>query len=215
MGVSFVPGRVDARPELVRRRRAAPDACPVRHDRRRHVLVVAASAAVAGLAVAIVRGTIPVGAGVAVAVLVPAAAIDIERRRLPDVWIGSALVALVAARSIESATGRIGDAGSISGSIAGALAMAIPILLLHLVSPESMGFGDVKAAVVLGAAVGTVDWRLGAVALCVAAGTGSISGVLTRSRTIAFGPFLVLGAGGVLVAHERILGTLFNGSAGT
>ena len=85
----------------------------------------------------------------------------------------------------------------------GRIAMAVPVLILHVVSPDSMGFGDVKAALVLGAAVGTIDWRLGAVALCLAALSGAVAGVLGRRRTIAFGPCLVFGAWTVVSQANR------------
>ncbi len=44
--------------------------------------------------------------------------------------------------------------------IPAALAFAGPLLLLHLVSPAAMGFGDVKAGIVLGYALGLVHWHL-------------------------------------------------------
>jgi leader peptidase (prepilin peptidase)/N-methyltransferase len=87
--------------------------------------------------------------------------------------------------------------------------MALPVLALHLVSPASMGFGDVKAAVVLGAAVGTVDARLAYVALCLAAAGGVAVGLATRRRTIPFGPFLVVASLLVLLAHDTIVATIF------
>ena len=86
--------------------------------------------------------------------------------------------------------------------------MAMPLLVLHLVAPRSMGFGDVKAALVLGAAVGTLAWQLGLVALCAAAGLGAGVGLARRSATIAFGPFLVAGAAVALIGFEVGLDSL-------
>jgi leader peptidase (prepilin peptidase)/N-methyltransferase len=100
------------------------------------------------------------------------------------------------------------DAGSM---LLGASMMAGPMLLLHLVSPGSMGFGDVKAGVVLGAALGTLDWRLGLVALTVAAGLGVVVGAVRRSATIPFGPFLVLGATVAILGENLWLAALSNG----
>jgi leader peptidase (prepilin peptidase)/N-methyltransferase len=74
-----------------------------------------------------------------------------------------------------------------------------------------MGFGDVKAAVVLGAAVGTADARLAAVALCLAAAGGAAVGLATRRRTIPFGPFLVGASLVVLLVHDPIVATIFAG----
>ena len=117
----------------------------------------------------------------------------------------AAIVGLATTLAVGSAVGAAN--GSELGAVdvaGGAIAMAVPVLILHLVSPASMGFGDVKAAIVLGAAVGTVDGRLGAVALCLAAALGATVGLVTRRRTIPFGPFLVAGAWVVLLAHDPI-----------
>jgi leader peptidase (prepilin peptidase)/N-methyltransferase len=72
------------------------------------------------------------------------------------------------------------------------------LLGLHLLSPDSMGFGDVKVAIVLGAAIGSFDWRLAVPALLLAAATGVVGGIVRRSSTIAFGPCLVAGTVAVL-----------------
>ena len=82
--------------------------------------------------------------------------------------------------------------------------MAGPLLALHLVSPDAMGFGDVKASIVLGAALGSVDWRLGLVALSIGAGSAAAVGLARRLHTIAFGPFLVVSAAVTLVATTVI-----------
>ena len=127
-------------------------------------------------------------------------------------WLVAALGALIVLLTADLAFGTSTSTDPALGElVGGAAAMALPILALHLLSPASMGFGDVKAAALLGAAVGTVDWRLGAVALCLAALSGAAVGVLTRRRTIAFGPFLVLGAWLSLLAHESVAAVIFSG----
>jgi len=156
--------------------------------------------------VAATIGSVPLGAAAGVALLVPAAVIDIEQRRLPDVWVAASLAVLVTAFLVGWAAGQPLDGAQ---SIGGAVAMALPVLMLHLVSPVSMGFGDVKAATVLGAAVGTIDWRLGAVALCLASLGGAVAGLVTRRRSIAFGPFLVFGAWFALLANSPIITGIF------
>jgi leader peptidase (prepilin peptidase) / N-methyltransferase len=183
-------------------------------ESHRSAAVGAAVLSVTTLVIAAVAGAVPVPAAAAVALLVPAAVVDVQRRRLPDVWVAAALAALVTTLAVGSAVGRATDMSTTtSAMLGGSLAMALPVLILHLVSPASMGFGDVKAAAVLGAAVGTVDWRLGAVALCLAALTGAAGGLSTRRHTIAFGPFLVFGAWCALLVHEQILDALFTGGA--
>lgn len=84
--------------------------------------------------------------------------VDIRERRLPNVLTlpGAAVVLVVAV-----CWGRGGPAGL------GAVALAGIYLVLHVVSPRSLGAGDVKLAVGLGAltgAVGLEAWVLAAVA---------------------------------------------------
>lgn len=206
LGIPLIPDRALSRSQPARRSRAQSAA----FESQRPIVVSTAVLSVATLVVAAAVGAVPPPAGAAVALLVPAAVVDVRRRRLPDVWVAAALAALVTTLAVGSAIGRPTDTNpTMSAMLGGAVAMALPVLLLHLVSPASMGFGDVKAAAVLGAAVGTVDWRLGAVALCLAALTGAAVGLTTRRHTIAFGPFLVFGAWFSLLAHQQILDALF------
>jgi leader peptidase (prepilin peptidase)/N-methyltransferase len=155
----------------------------------------------------------PIAGAVGVALLVPAAVIDVEQRRLPDAWVAAAAVALIATLALDSVVGAAKEADVLAQVALGALAMAAPVLALHLASPAAMGFGDVKATLVLGGAIGTVDPRLGVVALCLAAASGAVAGLTMRRRSIAFGPHLVLASSVVLVAHEPIATAIFAGGA--
>ncbi len=203
LGVPLIPVRAMARSSRTRSSGVRFDVLATRDPR----IVAAAAVTIGSLLVAAGVGVAPIAGAAAIAVLVPAAVVDVEQRRLPDAWVGAALVVLIVALALEEVSGQPIDAGN---PVVGALATALPVLALHLVSPTSMGFGDVKAAVVLGGAVGTIDWRLGAVALCIAALTASVTGPLTRRRTLPFGPFLVVGAALTLLAHDPILDSLFN-----
>ena len=136
-------------------------------------------------------------AALAVAAMSPAAIVDIRERRLPDRWVAFAAGVLAAATWAAWVFGQFVD---VSSMLLGAAAMAGPILVLHLVSPASMGFGDVKAAVVLGAAIGSVDWELAVGALTLAAGIAATIGIVGRIRMIPFGPFLVMGSAIALAA---------------
>lgn len=170
--------------------------------------VVTATAVAAVIGAAMLIDVVPAPAGLAVVALLPAAVIDLRERRLPDLWVGSAAAVFLAATMtawIGGESPAVGHAGL------GVLLTAGPILTLHLVSPASMGFGDVKAAAVLGLAVGSVDWRLAIVALTLAAGAAGATGIVARVRTIAFGPFLVLGAATALVASDRWLAPMLDG----
>jgi leader peptidase (prepilin peptidase)/N-methyltransferase len=204
LGVPLIPDRAATRSTTTRWPNDA-------HRATRPLLFGSAALAVIALAVAAAVGTAPVAGAIGVAMLVPAAVIDIEQRRLPDAWVVAGAVAVIVTLVVDSVVGQPHDTGVPASVALGAFAMALPVLALHLVSPASMGFGDVKAAVVLGAAVGTADARLAAVALCLAAAGGAAVGLATRQRTIPFGPFLVVASLLVLLAHDPIVATIFAG----
>ena len=175
-----------------------------------HWRAVAAAISIIGSTVAVVVGISPIPAALTLAVLTPAAMIDADQRRIPNVWVGAAAVALTVAAATAAAFGQPVD---LSGVLGGAAAMGTPVLALHLVSPAAMGFGDVKAAFVLGAALGTIDWRLGLTALCVASFAGALAGLVTKQRSIAFGPSLVFGAWLVVMTNDHVVDRLFTGGA--
>lgn len=155
------------------------------------VMLVVASVAAAVMATGRVGTLTGLAVAVSLGVLVVAADIDRRTRRVPDALVGLAAVPVVLAW--------LGGAAA-HGLVAGAALAAVPIAVLHLISPDAMGFGDVKLAVVLGAVIGLVDARLALLALCLASGSATITGLVRRRRTLAFGPFLVAGASAVLVA---------------
>ena len=208
LGVPLIPDRAMSRSQPARWPGGRFDA----FETRRAGVLGTAAFSVATLAVAAAIGAVPLAGAAAISLLVPAAVVDVDERRLPDAWVVAALGALIVSLAAGLAFGSstLTDP-ALGGLVGGAAAMSLPVLALHLASPASMGFGDVKAAAVLGAAVGTVDWRLGAVALCLAAMSGAALGVMTRRRTIAFGPFLVFGAWLALLAHEPLADVVLSG----
>jgi leader peptidase (prepilin peptidase)/N-methyltransferase len=80
----------------------------------------------------------------------------------------------------------------------GAVGMAGPLLLLHLVSPAAMGWGDVKLAFVLGSALASVDVRLGIAALALASAATLIGALVAGRVAVPFAPGLVAGAAALL-----------------
>jgi len=159
------------------------------------------SAALAALA-STASDVVPLASGLAIAFLVPAALVDWHQRRLPDaiVLVATALFALSLLATVAN-----GSAPSIAGIGLGAAVLAGPLLIMHIVSPAVMGFGDVKAAVVLGMAVGAVAWALVPWALIAAAGSTAAVGALRRQVTVPFGPGLVAGSL-VVVLTSALLG---------
>lgn len=179
----------------------APDLA-AQHPSYRAALVSSTTAALAGAlavaavcAVAVATQGIPVAAAVGVVALVPAALVDLQVRRLPNRMVFAAAVALVATLAIECVVGSIPDPASAWADAAlGAALLTAPLFAMHLVSPWSMGFGDVKAAVVLGAALGLVQPQLALVSLMIGSAATATVGLVRRRRHLPFGPGLVAGA---------------------
>ena len=131
-----------------------------------------------------------VAAIVAPLAMVPAAVVDVVERRLPNRLVGGG-AAIVVVTAILVWLG--GDGFPVGPMAVGAGLMAGPLLVMHLVSPTSMGFGDVKAASVLGAGLGAVEPQLALMALCVGSAVTATVGLIGRRRDLPFGPGLVGG----------------------
>jgi leader peptidase (prepilin peptidase)/N-methyltransferase len=99
--------------------------------------------------------------------------------------------------------------------VAGLISFAI-FFVLHLVSPRSMGFGDVKLSFTLGLALGWIGWGEVVVGLFLGFLYGAVIGVMliatrlrTRKQAVPFGPFLAAGAltailvGGTIITWYR------------
>ena len=134
------------------------------------------------------------------AVLVVLAVIDIRTRRLPNrIVIPSAAAVLLAQIAVAP--------DHALEWILAALGAFLLLLLAHLAYPAGLGLGDVKLALLLGAALG---WAVaGALAIgFVAAALAGLAliardGWNARKRTIPLGPFLAVG--GVLAAVSALV----------
>lgn len=129
---------------------------------------------------------------VTLAIAATAAVLDARSGRIPDSLVLMAGLPVLAALSAAAVDGHGGQAAI--GVALGGIAFAGPLFVMHVVSPEALGFGDVKLAAALGAMLGTVDPRLGLLALCFAAGSAAVTGLIGRRASVPFGPGLVLGA---------------------
>lgn len=158
----------------------------------RYPLVEAITAVLAVAVVLVKHSALDIALGlVLVAILVPVALIDLERRIIPN---KITLPAAIAAVGIGLA---LGPSHVPEQLIAGAAAGGF-LLLFALVYPRGMGMGDVKLAAVLGLFLG----REVAVAMFVGVLAGALVGVLVMARVgfekgrktgVPFGPFLALG----------------------
>ncbi|HST38443.1 MAG TPA: prepilin peptidase [Conexibacter sp.] len=134
-----------------------------------------------------------------VAVVVPATWIDLDRRLIPNRLTAAGAIAAVA---IGLAT----DPARVPVQLAWGAAAGGFLLAAALARPGGMGMGDVKLAAVLGLLLGSAV----IVALMVALIVGTLMGLALAARaarrrsadardalrtaTLAFGPFLALGA---------------------
>ncbi|MEU4891230.1 prepilin peptidase [Streptomyces sp. NPDC044780] len=131
-------------------------------------------------------------------------AVDLAVNRLPDVltlpMAGGSAALLGAAAVLPH------SAGSWPRALLGGAVLGGGYLVLFLISPSGMGFGDVKLALTLGVALGWYGWDVlfvGAFAGLLLGCCGAVALVLTRragrKTAMAFGPFMILGAGAGLV----------------
>lgn len=133
------------------------------------------------------------------AITVALALIDIDVRRLPNAIVlpsyPVAGVLLVGAALLQ------GDPGSALRSVLAGLALYTVYLVLALIYPAGMGFGDVKLAGVLGLYLGYLGWGEVVVGWFLAFLVGGLVGALLivlrragRKSKIPFGPYMLVGA---------------------
>jgi len=137
-----------------------------------------------------------------VACLVVLSAIDVERKLLPDRIVLPATAIVLAAQLALFPDRAVEWVGAAAGA-SGFLFVAV------LAYPRGMGMGDVKLALLMGAALGkavAVAMMAGMLsALVVAIFLLARDGAAARKTAIPFGPFLALGSVVALFAGERIL----------
>ncbi len=131
------------------------------------------------------------GAAFLLCVVAALTVVDLEQRRIPNRIVLPATAAVLAA---QFAVDPRGTPVLIAIALASGLFFCLPLL----VSRGGMGMGDVKLAVLLGAALGeAVVLAIGVAvftAFLVAVVLLARDGVTARKSAIAFGPFLALGA---------------------
>ena len=131
--------------------------------------------------------------------LVALAVIDFETYLLPNKIVYPLTVAMLVLLAFGTAVeGDLGDYGR--GLVAGVIAFVI-FFVLHLVSPRSMGFGDVKLSFTLGLALGVLGWGDMVLGLFLGFLYGAVIGLILiatkvrgKSQAVPFGPFLAAGA---------------------
>jgi leader peptidase (prepilin peptidase)/N-methyltransferase len=132
------------------------------------------------------------------AIAVALSAIDLDVKRLPDAIVLPSYVVAVALLLLPAVVeGRWLDL--LHGVLTG-LALFAFYLLLAVIYPAGMGFGDVKLSGLLGLYLGWVSWPLAILATFAAFLLGSVVGIVVivrgkggRKTKVPFGPFMLLG----------------------
>jgi leader peptidase (prepilin peptidase) / N-methyltransferase len=159
---------------------------------RGHAFALAAAAAgVASAALWLPETANAIATALGLLVLVAAALVDTVEHRLPNALVGAATIPVVLAMAVAWVSGAT---DVVWGALVGAALLGGPLLLTHLVSPAGMGFGDVKAGAVLGAALGVINAQIALLALMVGLLGSAVWALVGRRRSIALGPGLVGGA---------------------
>ncbi|MFF3563465.1 prepilin peptidase [Streptomyces sp. NPDC002574] len=133
------------------------------------------------------------------------ARVDLAVLRLPDVLTlpaAAGTAALLGAAALAP-----GHAGSWPRALLGGLALGLLYLVLHLVNPGGMGFGDVKLAPTAGLVLGWYGWDTLLAGTFTAFLLGAVTGLALlaarraeRGTPLPFGPFMLAGAlAGVLL----------------
>lgn len=142
--------------------------------------------------------------------LVALSLIDLEHFLLPNRIVYPLAVAMVVLLGLAALGDRDGRA-FVRALLAGGVGF-VALGLLHLASPRSMGFGDVKLAFVLGLALGWLGWGELALGLFLGFLYGAVVGVVLmalrvrgRKDQVPFGPFLAAGALTAVLWGEAIL----------
>ena len=177
------PGAVQNRPSAREHFRSLP-------DNQRLVVGGASAVLIVGSFVRFgLSGHALVGAILA-PTLILLAAIDLDRRLIPDVIV---LPALVVVLILQIAFYPEHTLEWVLAMFGAALFLFVPMLI----SPAAMGMGDVKLAALLGAALGKSVVAALFVGLLAGGAYGLVvfarEGLAARRKAIAFGPFLALG----------------------
>jgi len=139
------------------------------------------------------------------AVSVVLVVVDVEHHRLPNRVLYPAAVAAAVLLAVAAATRH--DWSALLRAVEATGAVYVVFLVLALISPRSLGMGDVRLAALLGAYLGFRSWPLVYLGLLAGFVVAAVVAVVllaarraTRTTALPFGPALILGTLLVLAA---------------
>lgn len=147
--------------------------------------------------------------------LVAISAIDLELRIIPKSIVWPVLAAGIALMGVAAVLD--GDRDRLLTALGGAAAGFAVFLLIHLISPRGMGFGDVRLAALIGLFLGWLGWGhvalglFGGFLLGSIAGIGAIAAGRSRKSALPFGPFMASGALLTVWFGDPVLGWYLGG----
>lgn len=137
------------------------------------------------------------------------ALIDLDVHRLPNTMVLPAYPVLLVLLGTASLVDR--DPAAMVRALIGGAALYAVYFALMVVKPGGMGFGDVKLAGVLGAALAWLGWGelvVGGFAAFLLGGLYSVAllalGRATRHSGVPFGPWMILGAALGFAVGDRL-----------
>ncbi|MCA1308008.1 A24 family peptidase [Microbacterium esteraromaticum] len=125
--------------------------------------------------------------------------IDARTHRLPNRIVLPTLGALVLLAIIEALA--TGDGERLVRALLGGLALGAFYAVMHLISRQGMGGGDVKLAAVIGLVLAWHGWQVLVLGAAAAFLLGALCAIVlmllrraNRHTRIAFGPWMIIGA---------------------
>lgn len=147
---------------------------------------------------------------VLVAALVALSVIDLRLFLLPN----RIIFPLAVAGPVLLGLGALaeGELGAFGRALVGAALSFLVFMALHVVSPRSMGFGDVKLSFVLGLYLGYLGWGEVVLGLFLGFLYGAVigiglivAGIKSRKDHVPFGPFLAAGTLTAILVGEALV----------
>jgi leader peptidase (prepilin peptidase)/N-methyltransferase len=146
-----------------------------------------------------------------VACLVTVSVIDLDLFLIPNRVIYPSLAAMSALLAIAAVID--GNLAPLRTAAIGGVGAWVALLIVHLINPAGMGFGDVRLAAVIGVGLGWLGYAHVVGGLFAGFATASVVGLTLlvirrkgRKDPVPFGPFLAAGALFILLGGDRLLG---------